>query len=234
MVPVYITSFNNLTGLRALVDYVLQLPSAMPIIIDNASTYPPLLEWLSRTSVPVVRLKENIGHRSPWLANIIKYGDAHRRHFDSRYYVVTDFDLDMSGCPLDVLQVLIEGFEKYRREHSLMKAGVGIETSDLPLTSFYREDVINWEKQFWNRQLDNQFYYAPIDTTFAVYSCDFKPNFSTEYKTAIRADQPYMARHIPWYYTPENITPEIRYYFEEVRKVPSQTVHWAHQLAKVI
>lgn len=120
MIPVYITSFNNVTDLRTLVDYVLRLPSAMPIVIDNASTYPPLLEWLQRTSVPVVRLKENIGHRSPWLADIVKYGDAHRRYFDSRYYVVTDFDLDMSKCPLDVISVLIEGFEKYQREYSLV------------------------------------------------------------------------------------------------------------------
>jgi hypothetical protein len=51
-------------------------------IVDNASTYKPLLDWYSQQKdVKIIKLGINNGHTSPWKNGIINSSD---------YYVVTD------------------------------------------------------------------------------------------------------------------------------------------------
>jgi len=65
-----------------------------PIIVDNGSTYKPLLKWLSTCEYPVHRLSGEADHLSPW-----KFGFV-RHHAAGKPYIVTDNDLDISGVPL--------------------------------------------------------------------------------------------------------------------------------------
>ena len=77
------------------------------IIVDNNSTYEPLLEWYATNPCEVIRLNENMNQSAPWLIGI---------PFDRKYeyYVVTDPDLDLSNVPKDCLNVLKEKLEKYK------------------------------------------------------------------------------------------------------------------------
>jgi hypothetical protein len=75
------------------------------------------------------------------------------------------------------------------------KCGVSLELSDLPWSTegaFIRRH----EQAYWAKPLAGGYWDAPIDTTFAMYR-----EGVTEYNhNGIRADRPYTARHLPWYY----------------------------------
>ena len=67
--------------------------------------------------------------------------------------------------------------------------------------------VLNWEKQFWNREIEPGVFKAPIDTTFALY----RPSFEFS-KSALRTGQPYVARHLPWYLNLAALPEDEQYY----------------------
>ena len=52
------------------------------------------------------------------------------------------------------------------------------------------------KKNFWEKKVDNNFFSAPIDTTFALY----RPySFGGYWLKSLRSDEPYLARHLTWY-----------------------------------
>jgi len=76
--------------------------------------------------------------------------------------------------------------------------------------------LADWESQFWQKPLDNQYFHGDIDTTFALYRI-WHPSLC-----AIRTNRPYTARHIPWYYDNYDKLPEDELYYyhtqsEEIR-----------------
>lgn len=206
MIPVYINNFNWLTSTRRMVEYVRQLPGAEPVIVDNASTYPPLLDWYDHgCDAPIIRLPENeFGEIAPWFAGITFHA--------TDYFVVTDSDLDLAHVPADVLDVLRQGLEDYG---DVVKCGLSLEVRDIPDSFLLKADVVASEKRFWERRRDSRFWDAPLGCTFAMfrgYRCGFA------YKPALRADRPYTARHLPWYLTAETLTDESRYYLEHIKE----------------
>ncbi|MCJ7820715.1 MAG: hypothetical protein MUP53_05895 [Bacteroidales bacterium] len=107
--------------------------------------------------------------------------------------------------------VFLNVLKKYRLAR---KCGFSLKIDDLPDSYALKEQVIGWEKQFFEMKCDNLLYLAPIDTTFALYrpSGRRRPaNFSAE---MYRTDFPYMARHLPWYVESLNPDSENRYYME--------------------
>src|SRR5512139_1795296 len=98
MVPIYINNRNRLTTTRRMVEYLRDVPGALPIVVDNASTYGPLLEWYQNCECEVIRMGGNIGPHAPWFVRDLVRG--------APYYVVTDADLDLADVPIDVLEVL--------------------------------------------------------------------------------------------------------------------------------
>jgi hypothetical protein len=203
-VPVYVNVFNRLTTTKILVEQIAKLDNATPIIIDNDSTYPPLLSWYRTAPCEVIRLKENLGHHAPWLSGVVGSDD-------SDYYCVTDCDLDLQGVPADVLTVLQSTF-RWRR--SPIKSGLALRVDDVPRT---QTQVLEWESRWWRRKCfaDPRFYVAAIDTTFAMYRT------STPHRLAmkvpgifcVRLAGEYQARHVPWYCDPSRLTEEDQYYF---------------------
>ena len=62
--PLLLISYNRLSYLRQQVDYFRSIGFSRIVILDNASTYEPLLVWLDQIetqNVVVERLKENLG-----------------------------------------------------------------------------------------------------------------------------------------------------------------------------
>ena len=66
-------------------------------IIDNNSTYPPLLEYYNELPYNIFRLKSNLGYLALWKSGIYK-------KFKNQYYVYTDSDIiPQKDCPHDFL-----------------------------------------------------------------------------------------------------------------------------------
>lgn len=195
----FVIMFNRLTCAKKLCED-LTVSGCEVILIDNGSSYQPLLDWYKEGNYPVHYLKG--GHKSLWESGLIeKYNESH--------YIVTDHDLDISKVPHDFVDFLMKGFD----DPTIVKSGLSLKIDDLPKNDFTK-GVINWEKNFWNKPRDkNGFYLAEIDTTLAIYDRD-RLNINDFFR-AVRSPPPYSARHLPWY-NEENISEEEQYYFDHV------------------
>lgn len=207
MVPILINNRDRLTTTRKMVDDCRRF-GGEPMIVDNASTYPPLLEWYESRPCEIVRLNTNEGPRAPWQVPI-----------DSPQYVVTDSDLDLSGVPSDVLVVLADGLNRYPWA---VKAGLSLEIDDLPDGYKFKTMVLDRERPAWSDPVDARFYRANIDTTFAMYRVD--PPWNGDYGPAIRSARPYTARHVPWYSRTDERDEEELYY---LRNLNPQGIFWS-------
>ena len=201
-IPVFIICFERVNDLSKLVTKLESIGLNKIIFIDNDSTFPPLLDYYKNSPYQVLRLKRNIGHTSPWSLSIIRtlipYG----------YYIVTDPDVIPTNSCLanNPIEKMLSIHKKYK---GYQKVGLGLKIDDLPQHYPLRQDVINWESQFWKTQLSNNIYEAGVDTTFALY----KPNtYTYMLHPSIRTGEPLTARHMPWYTNPSNSTAEDVYY----------------------
>lgn len=202
--PVFINVFNRLVTTRTLADQVAKLDGARPVLIDNDSTWEPLLEWYEDCPYDVIRLRENLGHHAPWLCGAIS--NDHAPH-----YVVTDCDLDITDVPLDALERLREPFDWDQRPS---KVGLGLRIDDLPP---WQNVVKEWESRWWLKPVSpaRRFYWAAIDTTFAMYARETPHARAMKVVgvPSVRAGEPYVARHVPWYLDGENLDEENANYF---------------------
>jgi hypothetical protein len=178
------------------------------IIIDNNSTYPPLVEWYHKCGYKVYLMEKNYGHLVYWKSGLVD-------EYKDRFYFVTDHDLDLSGVPYDYSDVLMKGL---MLNPGVTKSGLSLRLDDLPEND-YTKKVIDWEGKFWLNK-KGSFYPADIDTTFALYDRerDFKklPPEGNKFFHAVRSEAPYSARHLFWYETMETISknPEEIFYQE--------------------
>ena len=201
----FIIMYNRLTYPRNMAEF-LSDHNVEVILIDNKSTYQPLLDWYGNCPYKVYQLSENLGHKCLYKSGILdEYSDQH--------YFLTDHDLDLSGVPKDFTEVLFKGLEN---GHAI-KSGLSLMIDDLPNNS-YANIARDWERKYWERPQDaGGFYLSEVDTTFALYDRNREysgfPN-TDDFFRAVRSPHPYTARHIPWYNTPENITEEEIYYIK--------------------
>jgi hypothetical protein len=199
-VPVIVISRDRLDCLRQLVTWLEQTPGVGEIhIVDNASTWPPLIDYLDDSPHTVHRLEVNLGHHSPWVIGLV----ASVSHAP---FVVTDPDvIPDPTCPPDV-------FEHFRtildRHRDIDKVGFGLRIDDLPTAFPHRDAVMRWEGQFWRDEVEPQVFRAEIDTTFALY----RAGRDHKKYNALRTGAPYVARHLPWYRASDTLTDEDRHY----------------------
>lgn len=198
----FIINYNRLDLPKNMADYLADCKDIMPVIIDNNSTYPKLLEYYKSCPHKVEIMDKNYGNCVVWDSGIL---DKYNLNGN---FIITDPDLDISSIPNDFLHILRSGLDKYSKA---CKAGFGLEVKDLPNTEISKR-ANDWERGNWAHKLDDMFYEAPIDTTFCLCRTrlhDFK---------AIRTGYPYVARHMPWYYTKDNIPEDEKYYFKSINK----------------
>jgi hypothetical protein len=198
--PVIITVRDRLTPLLALLHWLKSVGQREIWLCDNASTYPPIVEFLKTTEHKVMYNNFNLGHRAPWLSGLVP-DLGHDRHF-----IVSDPDVvPTDECPKDVLQV----FKRALNEHSEFdKVGFSLKIDDLPDHFRHKDNVVLWEGQFWTDRFSKRFYRAPIDTTFAMY----RPGLGHENGKSLRSAPPFEARHTPWYQDSRHPTEEEAYY----------------------
>ena len=209
-IPVHICNRNNLDrGFRRQVEWLLSIGMKNVIIIDNRSTYGPLLKFYEELKGKIdVQVQEfNIGPRGWWELG------QHERVLTP--YIYTDCDMVPSpDCPADVIEVLLELLNK---QETGRKVGVSMRIDNLPDHFSKKDLVVKWESGFWNpdnkQQINNEYgegqkaFRADVDTTFAMYH----PQQSFTY-TALRTDTPYSFEHVPWYEDDSNPTEEDVYY----------------------
>jgi hypothetical protein len=200
-IPVFVPCFNNLTYLKGMVDQLIRLTMSNVTIVDNGSSFSPLLAYLESMAgeVAVVRLSENKGPR-------FVFTDRHHYTSLPNYFCLTDPDLEFNRhLPDDFLTRLVDLTEQYR----VGKAGFSLDISE-PEKMVNEElkigrmkyKIWEWETQFWKNPLpwddgDDKAYRASIDTTFAVYNKKFfDPNSPFD---GIRVSGRYTCRHLPWY-----------------------------------
>lgn len=215
-IPIIIISRDRVSYLSKLINWLEKAGHQNIIICDNQSQYEPMLEYLRNTNHTVFNSDIN-SHLSPWQSGLVeKYGKYNK-------YVITDCDiLPTEDCPLDVVSFFSESLEKYANLHR-PKIGLSLKIDDLPDHYINKQKVERWESQFWGR-LDDHFFNAPIDTTFALYVAGADHDVS-----GLRSAPPYSARHLPWYSNSSNLTDEEVYYFS---RADESVATWTNQPVK--
>lgn len=202
-VPVFIPVRDRVTPLRALVDWLERAGHDEIWLVDNDSTYAPMLDFLDSTPHHVVRLERNMGHRSPFLSGTVQ------RHAGDRRFVITDPDvIPDPDCPLDAVTRFSELLD---RHPEVDKVGFGLRLDDLPASNPLTDEIRQWEDRFWRNEVEPGVFRADIDTTFALYRPLARRHRED---AALRTGAPYVARHTPWYLDPTQLTDEDRWYRE--------------------
>lgn len=202
-INVFIISYNRLTYLKKLVDWLIKAGFEKIHIVDNASTYPPLLEYFKKTKAKVHRLDKNWGHLAVWECG----------EFDAilkkENYIVSDCDvLPVEECPLEVASYFKNILDRYPE---IAKVGFGLRIDDLPEKYVFKKNVLKWEQQFWEKKIEKGLFSASIDTTFALYRPGIYPK-NNQWWQSIRTDFPYVAKHLPWYENSEKLSAEDLFY----------------------
>lgn len=221
-IPVILNNFNRLSSLETMIDWLKGLKDYVSIlIIDNQSTYPPLMDYYRRIEndprVQVIRLGFNSGRRG--IFYIVK---KLKRKF--RYFVVSDTDLlPYITTPADILSKMRDLLDKYVEYNHV---GASLEINDIPEHSPLKEAVLNWEKQYWPpyaQTLNDEVHVAAIDTTFAMYRNTSKV---LEVSPALRMDRPYTLKHPDWYIDLRELSEEFCYYMESCKKGESSWIDY--------
>ena len=208
-IPIFINSRDRLGTLRDLVNWLKKAGQQRIYILDNDSSYAPLLEYYrhlddNEPTVQVVRLKKNLGHTALWDSKVLEI-----LHIDMPY-VYTDSDVVPSeDCPIDVLGNLLEVLRKYP---FLKKVGLALKTDDI--TYFDAEKTKEAEKRFYLHEIEPELYFGAVDTTFALYRNYRHYNLYVSARTTGKKT----ARHLPWYYDYDNLPDDERYYMEHANQ----------------
>lgn len=210
---VIINNRNLFTWLKAMVESLEGLEGLSEIVIlDNLSTYEPLLDWYSTLKHKVVFLGKNLGHHA-----LYKSGFLENTNID--YYIYTDPDLDLSRLPKDTLLYMKIMFDelytkKLFKHKYKIKLGLGLDWTSVPTESKYYEWCSTYEKgMHLTEELLPGVHNSPVDTTFAIYNRKYSQYYDVG---GARTTFPYCVRHLPW----EIITPdeEFTYYIERANE----------------
>lgn len=200
--PIYLTNMNRLTTTKKMVEDLFKLNGNAKInIIDNASTYPPLLEWYNeiKNDVNIIKQASNLG---PWTF----FYTGHFSNCPENYYVYSDADLELNpNMPYNWQEVLMDYHKKWNRKASLV-----LRLDDIPEND-RKKDIIHHQSVCWNTTEEENVWHGVTDMTF---SFDAK---SAGYRyESVRIGGNLACRHIPWYIDIKNIDEEEKYYLDHL------------------
>jgi hypothetical protein len=203
-IPVIIINFNRLAYVKTLVERLVRDGFNEIYILDNASSYPPLLEWYKGCPAEVVHLDANLGKWALWQSGFYE-------GFRRRFYIYTDPDIvPDEACPPDYAERFLSCLA---RHPGLDKVGFGLRIDDLSDHYSKKTAVLEHEAKYWRKEIEPGVYSAPIDTTFALY----RPGVQGLYElAAARLGAPYVARHLTWYEDSANLSEELLFYQQSV------------------
>ena len=147
-VPVFILCRDRLESLTELVEWLERADCERIFLVDNASSYPPLLDYLERTPHEVIRLPENLGAFALWRSVLPDLGLEGR-------FVCSDPDSSRSTSarstrsPTSARSWTVPGH---------IKAGFGLRIDDLPEHYAMRDEVLTVERYNWERPIAPRLY----------------------------------------------------------------------------
>lgn len=201
-IPVVINNRNRLAPLVALVQWLERAGMNRIFILDNASTYPPLLDFYRLCRHSVIHLPENVGFLALWETAVW-------HEFSDDYYVYTDADVvPEDACPTDLVRHLFEVLKQYP---GIEKVGPALRIDDIPDTNRLKAEIQAAEGLYWRKPVAPGVFDAKIDTTFALYRPYARGG---HWIKAFRTGDPYVAKHTPWYIDSNHLEPEEIYYRE--------------------
>lgn len=188
-IPCYIVAYNNLTHVDHMVKQMEKYNDNI-IIIDNKSSYPPLLEYYKNSKHKIIILEKNIGANFYLTEEYSTFPEI---------FIYTDPDLLFNEkMPDNFLQILYEQTEKYQTA----RVGLALDLSDHHLFGTQKhcgQTIVQWETKFWTKPIMNEdgldLYRAAVDTTLAVHNKRFPRTDLTD----IRVAGDFKCKHIPWY-----------------------------------
>lgn len=209
-IPIFIISYNRLTYLEQIITYFESRGYTNINIIDNCSTYAPLLAYLEKSPYKCYRMDKNLGHMVFWISKKFK------KFRKNNFFALTDPDIIPSkNCPDNFVKNFLETLLTH---DNCNKVGFSLKIDDLPEDNQLKKIILEWEKQFYEKKYSEQspiLYNADIDTTFAVYRPQKK---KINFFKAIRVGYPYQAHHLPWYKNLEKLSSEDIFYKESLNK----------------
>jgi hypothetical protein len=231
---IFICSYNRLIPLQQLVSCLLTKGYSNIVILDNQSTYQPLLNWyntLEETNVAVYHCKHNYG---PGALDRCRFEEDEFRSrylytIENEYHIYTDSDV----VPVEEIpDSFIDDMVEMAKRHNILKLGLSLKIDDLPDHFAFKQQVIAHEGDFFLRGhiADEKcdIFNAPVDTTFALNAPGL--NCGLHWERAGRTGGLYFARHAPWYYDTDNLPEDEKYYYENI----TQSSHWSNLIKQHI
>jgi hypothetical protein len=167
-IPILVPVFNLCTYANNMVHQLISRGVTSFIICDNASTYPPMIQYLDALSKSqrVVRFNENLGPRI--FAESLDFLDIL-----PEYFVITDPDLILNDqLPGDFIHNMKDVINAY----NVAKVGLALDIYDKCDKFFNKDQVQVWESKYWLNKvpalpncISDPIYIAPIDTTFCLF-----------------------------------------------------------------
>lgn len=218
MIPFVVVTHNRASGLLDLFLFLQrqELPIKL-VIADMESTFPPMLELLSKIElgeidehisleIEVWRLS-NIGPRALWFSQKFRDLVGHDEFF------LSDGDLDYTNTSSDALSRLRKIGQKYA---GFPKVGAALSLDNLPVSSKSTIIISGESRNFLHsREIEKDIYLAPVDTTLAYY-----PKYEERYSfwPALRVAGSSTVIHSPWYESDVNLTKEQSFYLANQRQ----------------
>jgi len=188
LIPALVIAYNQYTYIRQMIEqldpYIKEI-----IVIDNHSTFPPLLSYYEKDfHHKLLRQSKNHGH-GVYLRDDIQ-------ELVGKVYLLTDPDLEWNpNLPSTWVQDLLNISNKFQA----LRVGFALDIS----ASDIRKDISvcgysvqEWESAFWKNPIQDpryELYAAPIDTTLSLVNKNF-PN-----GPYIRVAGDYTCKHKPWH-----------------------------------
>ena len=216
-IPIFINSRDRVEPLQRLVNW-LQCAGYKNIhILDNKSTYPPLLSYyeeIVKQGVNVWPLNVNFGHKALWESNMLNI-----LQIDTPY-VYTDSDVvPDEDCPHDILAVMADILA---RRLYLKKVGLSLHIDDI---TYYNSNFIRKVEGAMRHIPIHEGYFQSTDTTFALY----RNWHHYSLRESVRTSDSIMGRHMPWYYDFDNLPADELYYMEHANASSTQAYLWKNK-----
>ena len=202
---VLIIGYNQYTYISKMVSQIEKYTNDI-VVVDNNSTYEPLLNYYSTYKYSLLKMDKNYGHKV--------YEEEFLKGIFGNLFIITDPDLEFNKkLPNNFIESLI----KISNHYKAGRVGFAIEISSpniRPELTYAGMPLKLWEGRFWQAKIqDNNFelYNAPIDTTFCLLNTKYNYNGLT-----IRVAGNFICKHLPWYidYHKELLEDEYTKYLE--------------------
>jgi hypothetical protein len=222
-IPIVILNRDRLIPLQEQVSALKSKGYHNITIIDNQSTYPPLLEWYKDSGLDVFHndVTENSCHA---FRDLVLMQHPKFVEITSQWFVFNDSDIiPLESVPENFINDLID----YAIRHNKTKVGMSIKIDDLDLSYPLNAWVHSYESTYWtNAIIDGnvELYPHPIDTTFAVHAPNVLPTWSND---TLRVGAPYIVKHAPFYYNSDALPDDEKYYLTHMNK---QSSNWSSKV----